>query len=662
MHKKTTLLRRWLRKYTALVLVVIVVAVLGTYFLVFSKAATITAASVEVEAMSAPVGASIFTDASASNGKAMLFKTTGESNGPVTLKLAADKIIIRAKGTQCSGAPQMVVKIDNVQVLTTAVSATSWSETYSIPVTVTEGSHTVGVSFTNPYTQYKKGNGRVSCSRSLSVDKITMTGTIADEVVPPTTGNELALNKPATASSAESSTYAAMNANDGSTSTRWASTIGLDNQYWQVDLGSEALVSQVDINWEAAYASNYSIQASADGNNYRTIAEVTNTQAGNKSTTFTETKARYIRIYAIARGTQWGFSIWETKIYGTGTTTVTPPPVTPTGSIYLGALMKGEEYQAASPKPTTAPCYAQYQKYTDTPWDCDTYDKFESNAGKKISILHYRQPAPWFQTTFYGDVADKMTSRGAIPLISMFSSRDQPTTQPEIQLRDIANGSYDTQIKAWATNVKNYGKPFFLRFNWEMNGNWYEYGRQAKANPADYVDAWRHFHDVTVANGATNINWVWCPNIVHTGSTPLTSLYPGEAYVDWTCMDGYNFAGTRNAPWLSFTGVFQQTYSELLSLAPNKPIMIAETSSSELGGSKPAWITSALRTELPNNFPKVKALIWFNWRIEENGVWHDWPIESSAASQQAFRDGISSPYYSSNNYGSLPPLSKIKAP
>ena len=101
----------------------------------------------------------------------------------------------------------------------------------------------------------------------------------------------------------------------------------------------------------------------------------------------------------------------------------------------------------------------------------------------------------------------------------------------------------------------------------------------------------------------------------------------------------------------------------LLALAPGKPIMIAETASVESPGSKPDWIHQALTIDLPQSFPNVKALVWFNWRIFENNTWRDWPIESSAATESAFQTAIGSPYYlAGGSFGSLPTGTKILPP
>lgn len=319
-----------------------------------------------------------------------------------------------------------------------------------------------------------------------------------------------------------------------------------------------------------------------------------------------------------------------------GTTTSTP------SSIYWGAWIDGDTYSIGS---------------SDAPWSASTtggsWDLFEQHAGKKVSVLHYGQPPMWSQA-FAPGTASLITNRGAIPFMDM-SSQSVPLT-------DVTSGKYDSSIITWAQAVKSWGKPFFFRWNWEMNGTWFDWGNQAKANPANYIAAWRHMHDVVTAQGASNVTWVWCPNTEFTGSTPLSQLYPGDSYVDWTCVDGYNWGSNpyKTDSWKSFNQVFQQTYNSLLTIAPTKPIIIGETSTTEYGGSKASWITDALTNQLPKNYPKVKGLVWFNWNIFENGGRMDWPIETTSTAQAAFANGIANPYYSANSYGNLPALTKVQ--
>jgi Glycosyl hydrolase family 26 len=305
--------------------------------------------------------------------------------------------------------------------------------------------------------------------------------------------------------------------------------------------------------------------------------------------------------------------------------------------VYWGARMDGEVYGSAG----------------DAPWSSSTWNTFEAHAGKAASLVHFGQPAPW-QQPFAAQPLELTRARGAIPLMDMGSNG--------ASLAEIASGAKDSYLVSWAKAVRSYEKPFFLRWDWEMNGTWFQWGAEAAANPALFKSAWRHFHDVVEAQGATNVTWVWCPNVRFTESTPLTYLYPGDEYVDWTCADGYNRGSNpiKSSGWTKFYPLFSPTYSSLLNLAPEKPVMIAETASTELGGSKAQWIADAYSTQLPIKFPKVKAISWFNWNIPVGESRWDWPIESSESAQTAFSNVISSPYFARNTFGGLASLTRIQ--
>ncbi len=319
----------------------------------------------------------------------------------------------------------------------------------------------------------------------------------------------------------------------------------------------------------------------------------------------------------------------------------------------------------------------------------DAVTIFERDAQKKISILHWG--TPWFNSTswpnnnyypFQTNLFDKVRARGSLSLFtwSPWDGNGNKMTQPNFSLNRIIQGdrygancdiavtstckTFDMFITEWATAAKNWGYPFFLRFAWEMNGSWYIWSEKANGNSAgQYAAVWRHVHDIFTRIGATNVTWVWCPNVDFSGSIALEGLYPGDSYVDWTCMDGYNFGTDPAKPdsWKSFSQVFGTTYNHIQTIAPSKPIMIAETSSTEIGGSKASWITDGLTTQLPNNFPKIQALVWFNWNFQESGGIIKYPIESSTSSQAAFASAISGSYFAANTFSSLPKLTPIKS-
>jgi beta-mannanase len=255
-----------------------------------------------------------------------------------------------------------------------------------------------------------------------------------------------------------------------------------------------------------------------------------------------------------------------------------------------------------------------------------------------------------FPVTPFNDIR----AHGSIPFLS-WSSQSLPTSlnEPDYQLSDVINGSFDSYIKSFAIKARDWGHPFFLRFDWEMNGDWFPWAEGVNGNqPGEYVAAWRHVHDIFTSVGATNANWVWCP-WVDPGNkmTNLSSLYPGDSYVDWTGLDGYNWGTNPAHPqgWKTFDQLYSSTYHQITdTIAPSKPMAISEFGSTEYGGSKAAWIQDALN-KIPTSYPKVRAALYF----EHYADGMDWPIETSASATSAFADGIQNPAYSTNAYANL---------
>jgi hypothetical protein len=129
----------------------------------------------------------------------------------------------------------------------------------------------------------------------------------------------LSQGKTATASSVENASFPASAAVDGNTGTRWSSAFS-DPQWLEVDLGASASISQVVLQWETAYATAFQIQTSADGTNWTTIYSTTTGTGGTQTLNVTGT-GRYVRMYGTARGTPYGYSLWEFQVYGTASGT-----------------------------------------------------------------------------------------------------------------------------------------------------------------------------------------------------------------------------------------------------------------------------------------------------------------------------------------------------
>ncbi|MBN1409411.1 MAG: discoidin domain-containing protein [Spirochaetales bacterium] len=156
-------------------------------------------------------------------------------------------------------------------------------------------------------------------------------GSVTPTPTSPSSGTNLALNKAVTVSSVEAA-YAGSNAVDGNTGTRWGSEFS-DPQYIYVDLGTACSVNRVVLQWETAYGSSYQIQVSSNASTWTTVYSTTSGNGGTDDISFTAASARYVRMYGTARGTQWGYSLFEFEVYG-GTPVNTATPTNTTASTY----------------------------------------------------------------------------------------------------------------------------------------------------------------------------------------------------------------------------------------------------------------------------------------------------------------------------------------
>src|SRR5207248_648543 len=80
---------------------------------------------------------------------------------------------------------------------------------------------------------------------------------------------------------------------------------------------ASATISHVKLTWEAAYAKSYTIQTSADGTTWTTIFSTTTGNGGTDDLTGLSGTGRYVRILGTARGTAYGYSLYEMQVYGT---------------------------------------------------------------------------------------------------------------------------------------------------------------------------------------------------------------------------------------------------------------------------------------------------------------------------------------------------------
>jgi hypothetical protein len=149
----------------------------------------------------------------------------------------------------------------------------------------------------------------------------------------------IALSKPATASSVESASTPATAVNDGNKNTRWSSVFS-DPQWIRIDLQSVYNLTGARIFWEAAAAKGFEIQVSNNGITWTSVFSTSGGDGGTDNFLFTAT-GRYIRMLSTARTTQYGNSIYEFEVFGTLQTGIEDLSATGTFSVYPNPTARG---------------------------------------------------------------------------------------------------------------------------------------------------------------------------------------------------------------------------------------------------------------------------------------------------------------------------------
>jgi hypothetical protein len=206
-------------------------------------------------------------------------------------------------------------------------------------------------------------------------------------------------------------------------------------------------------------------------------------------------------------------------------------------------------------------------------------------------------------------------------------------------MQSIAEGVHDDHLYWWADSLAKFRRTIYLRLAHEANGTWYPWSASQGTPPAAYVQAWRRIHRIFAEKRATNVKWVWAPNVSFPGSTSIVDTYPGDEYVDVVGVDGYNWGTSRpSTHWIAPKDLFGPTIAELRSIAPGKTIVVTEVGTADKGGDKARWIRELIG--YLNRTPDVGGFIWFDHDKEE-----DWRLASTPESAAAFAEELGRRYH-----------------
>lgn len=283
-------------------------------------------------------------------------------------------------------------------------------------------------------------------------------------------------------------------------------------------------------------------------------------------------------------------------------------------------------FQWLAPRKVTLGAFIT-QSTTQYGRNLDDYTALTGQAPEVVNLF-----TNWDGVAFPASAVGTVAARGAVPMVTWQPSRSGEALASWDKPKLIASGRDDDYIRTWARAAAAFGRPLYLRFGHEMNGDWYTWARVYDNTPADYIAMWRHVHAIFDQVGVKNVKWVWCPNVVYDHASDPEPFYPGDKYVDVVGLDGYNRGTDQSwSRWQYFGALFGPTLDRVATFA-HKPIWVVETGSTERGGSKAAWVTDMFAAVMADQ--RIAGLLYFNSVGSGN-----WPLTTSTDAVAAYRAG-----------------------
>ena len=269
----------------------------------------------------------------------------------------------------------------------------------------------------------------------------------------------------------------------------------------------------------------------------------------------------------------------------------------------------------------------------------------ENWQGKKHAVVHLF--ANWCDSPanfdgFFDQQLINIWNNQNVPLISWEPFLCHPSCNPtdtevrsatpgDIETRSV-NGEFDIYLSKWADRMQVFlsgpdgvyntadDRRAYMRFAHEMNGSWFPWAPTpgSGGNPAsDYIQMWQRVRNIFLYRGmeSTHLQWIWSVNNnTSLGYTP-EQLYPGDDYVDWVGISGYNWGTSQTwSSWETPAQTFGTLLSRLRTLS-KRPIAITEvatTADTATGISvvaKAQLTTDLLKYALDQD---IKMVVWFN--------------------------------------------------
>jgi hypothetical protein len=255
---------------------------------------------------------------------------------------------------------------------------------------------------------------------------------------------------------------------------------------------------------------------------------------------------------------------------------------------------------------------------------------FETALGFKVAWVFFSNN--WSESRHFPMKTCRWVAElGKIPYIRLMlrSDLDQNHGEKTFSLKNILAGNFDSDLKAWAREAREFGSPLLIEWGTEPNGKWFAWNGKwnggGNGGPQRFVEAYRHIVDLMRAEGADNLSWVWHVNWFDEPEIEwnrFENYYPGTDYCDWVGLSVYGpLTPNASDQGESFRSKLSEAYPRLTKLAPGKPVVISEFGCDVHHRKVDVrdWARNAVEDLFSKRWPALIGFCWWNetWQNDD---------------------------------------------
>lgn len=262
---------------------------------------------------------------------------------------------------------------------------------------------------------------------------------------------------------------------------------------------------------------------------------------------------------------------------------------------------------------------------------------------------------------FEKPLIDSIYAQKSIPLITWepwTTTFDPEQVKTKHVFELIEEGYFDDFIQNFASKLRDYNRPVFLRFAHEFDNPFYPWYVSGNDGADLFKKAWIHTYEIFKNCKATNVIWIWNP----WDPDNIRKFYPGEAYIDWIGVNILNYGEfSKDKKSLSFEDLYEPFHDEFKNI-PAAPVIISEFGTLKSDPNQIQWLREAFYA-MNTEYKEIKSVIYFNSKVDNNwppGLQSDQNLDWTIPKQQIVKksfDGKEAPEYV---FGELPVLKQVQ--